>query len=321
MHQLDEVITHLDKVAETTTDLLRKTPKYWDTFMYSDLFKIPPKKPCFIAGTQIHTTKGLKPIETITTTDVVFCYDALKQKITQQQVTQTFINFAEKHIELTTNNGQVIKVTGQHLFYQKTSKTYIKAYQLKIGMHLYSPITETLEKITSKKVITKKVNTYNFEVPIHHNYMVGKTGVLAHNANKSRAFTSANTFKVAFYKLYEIGDSNLAAHYIGKTTRPVNIRGAEHYTEGIRAQKSKNPKLKKKWAWKAEQSVFGLTKHIEMTPFESAVWEQYFIQENGGKLTNTNTNTLLKNRSNAITEKKFNDIKEQFKNFNPCKYI
>jgi hypothetical protein len=322
LNQLDDVIKHLDEVAETTTDILRKTQKYWDNFMYTNLFEIPPKKPCFITGTLVHTIKGLKPIETITTKDTVYCYNEIEQKITQQQVSETFINFTEKHLEITTNN-QTLKVTGQHLFYQKSSKTYIKAYQLKIGMHLYNPLNNTLEKITNKKVIETKETTYNFEVPIYHNYLVGKTGVLAHNTNKSRAFTSTDKFKVAFYKLNlpQFKDPNLDAHYIGKTTRPIDIRGAEHGTEGRRAQNSYNSKLKQKWAWKADKEISALTEFIEMTPFESAVWEQYYIQENGGKPTKTNTKTLLKNQKNAITEAKFNTIKRQFENFNPCKYF
>ena len=322
LNQLDDAVKHLDEVAETTTDILRKTQKYWDNFMYEDLFKIPPKKPCFLAGTLIHTINGLKPIESITTKDKVYCYNEIEQKLTEQQVSKTFSNFAVKYLEITTNK-QTIEVTGQHLFYQKGSATWIKAYQLKTGMHLYNPVTDSLEKITNKKIRENKVTTYNFEVPTHHNYLVGKTGILAHNANKSRAFTIADKIRVAFYQLnlpiYK--DPDVKAKYIGKTTRRVDIRLGEHYLEGIRALNSNDSKLEKKWAWKEDMMINDLTDFIEMTPFESAVWEQYYINENGGKPTKTNTKTLLRNTKNAISEAKYKDIKKRFNNFNLCKYF
>ena len=108
-------------------------------------------KPCFLAGTLIHTIKGLIPIEKIKQGDKVYCYDEIKQKVTQSSVSQIYKNFAVKYAKIKTDKGTNIEVTGQHLFYQKGSGTWIKAHQLKEGMHLYNPTTNTQEKITKKR--------------------------------------------------------------------------------------------------------------------------------------------------------------------------
>lgn len=150
---VDEVVTFFKKIVDDFFDWLenmfkrgkaddviklKQAQKMWNDFKYSDFFKKPPKKPCFLAGTLIHTVNGLVPIEEIKTGTEVYCYDELKQKLTTQKVSETYKNRAEKYLVVTTQSGEKLSVTGQHLFYQKTSKTWIKANQLKVGMKLYN---------------------------------------------------------------------------------------------------------------------------------------------------------------------------------------
>ena len=275
----------------------------------------PPKKPCFLAGTLVHTTAGLKPIEEIAVGEEVWCYDEINQEITTQKVSEIFDNFAEKYVEVTTQNGNHFKATGQHLFYQKNSKTWIKAYQLKEGMHLYNAKTDTLEKITGITVVENRAKTYNLEVPVHHNYLIGNTGILTHNGP---SFATTSTREYAFYYLQTGGalDNNQKVEYIGKTTRDLLVRLKEHLNEGKRAiNKGIHPH--KHWKFTEKPSIFYLNKfdkeYVRMTEFESAVVEKYFLED-----ARFQTGTPLRNGQNPISRAKFNQYKQFHKDLNPC---
>jgi hypothetical protein len=330
---VDELFVELRKVAGVADDAIRKTKKYWDNYTFKDMLE--GKKPCFLAGTLIHTTTGLKPIEAIQTGEMVLCYDEIKNELTKASVIKTYTNVTEKHASIKTSSGEHIKVTGQHLFYQKTSGTWIKAHQLKVGMHLYNPITNTLDKIIEKQVISKQVKTYNFEVPEYHNYLVGNTGILAHNANKRPSYKDATKRGYAFYELATLENRQALTHYIGKTTREdLNIRASEHTYEG-RKNKAKGIKSYTWWKDELNPSIFNLNnstqefRFVQMNEFESAIWERYHIEEFTKRGKETNPSFKLRNRQmplgNSVNSKTFAKYKAYWNtidnDFNPCKYF
>uniref|UniRef100_UPI0039E3FA8C Hint domain-containing protein n=1 Tax=Flavobacterium sp. TaxID=239 RepID=UPI0039E3FA8C len=330
--EVNDFANHLKKMSDTEAkkflddiakgNKLKLAEKMWEKYTYLDFTAKPPVKPCFLGGTLIHTTKGLVAIENITNETEVYCYDEIKQTLTTRKVSETYKNQAEKYLKVTTQSGEVIAVTGQHLFYQKTSQTWIKGHQLKVGMKLYNAQNNQLENITALKIIEQTVHTYNFEVPTHHNYLVGKTGFLAHNANKFKSINDTTTRRYAFYMLNtEIQqDDNFfkkIIEYIGKTTREsLNIRNEEHVQHG----KVKGPNSKHYWKFKDEPQIAhinqGDLRYVEMTNIQSDVWEKYYLEK-----YRYETGRPLKNIQNPISEKRFNALKASGKHKNICLFF
>jgi hypothetical protein len=279
---------------------------------------VPPEKPCFLGGTLIHTQRGLIPIEEIKKDEIVLCYDEIKQNVTQAIISETYKNYTEKYLRIETESLQILSVTGQHLFYQKTTGTWIKAHQLKVGMSLYNAKSNTLDMIIELQVIDKKTTTYNFEVPVHHNYLVGEYGILTHNANTRPTYASTTKRKYAFYRLITLDEADLAkTQYIGKTTREdLNLRNSEHQYFGKKA----GPTSKHYWKFADKPQIVNLNKgvfeFIEMTEFESAVWEKYNLEK-----YRYETKSALKNIQNPLSEKSFKKFKSFHKGSNPCIYF
>ncbi|ARN77801.1 hypothetical protein BST97_07195 [Nonlabens spongiae] len=313
-----------DNRLSSAFEKMRKTnsAKYWDDFHFSDFFPPPnpPKKPCFLAGTPVHTTTGIKPIEEIKTGDTVLCYDTEVGTLSRKPVTRTYRNHAHKYRVITTENGDVLKATGQHLFYVKTSDTWIKAHQLKVGMHLYDPQRDLLIKITDLKTIEKEVPTYNFEVKDLHNYLVGKTGLLSHNSNKRPGYKTTSERGYSFYGLGKFGELNI--QYVGKTTRDdLALRLYEHKQDGRRALAGKKTYYK----WKADVDAIpnlnkGANDFVEMTEFESAVWERAYIEQYKAKGINLRNRSMPLGRSMG-SFKKYQRYFKNNKNINPCNYF
>lgn len=318
--QLDDAIAWRKKLDEFEIQRKTNPRQYWNDFKYKDLLPppTPTKKPCFLAGTLIATPKGNIAIEKIQTGDEVYCFDTIKQSYTAQAVSQIFSNVAEKYVQIITEYGETICATGQHLFYQKETNTWVKANQLQQGMQLFAPLANKTISIAQITIIENKVNTYNFEVPIHHNYLVSTVGILAHNAGKYKTVDDLSTRKYAFYQLLTL-DNNLqgTTQYIGKTTRTrLDLRLTEHIEHAIK----KGHKSKHYWKFAEKPQIANLHKGalemVEMTEIQSAVWEKYFLEEYRFK-----TGTPLRNISNPISEARFNALKKSGKHANICSFF
>ncbi len=280
------------------------------------------KKPCFLAGTPVHTINGLKPIEEITKGEIVLCYDTENKRLGQNVVSQVFNNHTLKYRVITTTAGDVIKATGQHLFYLKSSDTWIKCYQLKVGMSLYDAQRDKLVKITKLETIEEKVPTYNLEVETHHNYLVGETGLLSHNANKIKHANSYNEISVLFYELKNRRpfDKDQTVRYVGQTVQEIEVRFSQHVRQGkIALLPSSSKRDRLRYGYKAKVEISALTDHQTMKQFEADVIEQYYINSNGGRRRGLDPDAVFMNVQNAISKKRFNTLKNTDL-FNPCKY-
>ena len=92
---------------------------------------------CLDENTILHTDKGLKTIKEICDTKYkgkVFGVNPTTNKIQLTRIKNTFIN-ENKHewYEITTKNGKIIKVTGNHKIYLPNSYCYRKVEDLKEG--------------------------------------------------------------------------------------------------------------------------------------------------------------------------------------------
>ncbi|EAY30957.1 polymorphic toxin-type HINT domain-containing protein [Microscilla marina] len=137
------------------------------------------KRTCFVAGTLILTRTGYKKIEDIKVGDWVWSYHEQTGKQELKQVTQTFIRQTERLVYLYVGN-ELIQTTAEHPFYLEGK--WVKAGNLSQGdsLHLFRSRRLALDSIAK---VDTSAKVYNFSVTKHHNYFVGKAGVLVHNAN------------------------------------------------------------------------------------------------------------------------------------------
>ncbi|MGB5981093.1 MAG: Hint domain-containing protein [Nonlabens sp.] len=315
---LDDAIKREDFI-EKYSKLHRSKPRYFKSYTFKDM--LDGKKPCFLAGTLVHTIHGAKPIEEIKTGETVWCYDTENGKLDQKQVTQTYRNRTQKYRVIKTEGGDEIKATGQHLFYVKSSNTWIKTYQLKTGMHLYDARQDQLVRITNLKLVEEEVPTYNLEVEDLHNYLVGSTGLLSHNANKTKHANSFKEISVLFYELKNQRpfDRNQTVRYVGQTVQKLRTRFAQHQLQGEKALISGSKRDQLRFGFKTKVEISALTDYQNMSQFDADVIEQYYINSNGGRRRGLDPDAVFMNVQNAISKRRFNYVKSN-SDFNPCKY-
>ncbi len=154
---------------------------------------------CFVAGTPIHTEKGLKQIEEIKPGDRVLSWNESKRVFEYQSVVQLFRKQAAELMKVTiSHERQQIVSTLEHPYYVRVHKArndlskdddgeirgdWVEAADLRVGDQLLRP-NGTWTTVTSVEKETRSETVYNFEVGENHNYFVGTLGVLVHNQCK-----------------------------------------------------------------------------------------------------------------------------------------
>ncbi|WP_227547665.1 polymorphic toxin-type HINT domain-containing protein, partial [Moraxella catarrhalis] len=141
---------------------------------------------CFTAGTLIHTTDGLKPIETITHGDLIWSrqefgdeYDYRPVIATKATPNQEIYEVVVRHSNHTT---ETFKTTKEHPFWVE-GIGWLKASLLEQGMTLLDKHGLPNVTIISQTKLDRKETVYNFEVQDFHTYHIGKYGVWVHNAD------------------------------------------------------------------------------------------------------------------------------------------
>ncbi|MCB9261405.1 MAG: hypothetical protein H6607_03445 [Flavobacteriales bacterium] len=293
----------------------------WKDYRFTDLFEKPPKIPCFLAGTMVHTEQGLKPIEDLKTGENVWSYNEKTKTTELQLILQTYTNTALQYIKITTTCGTELNVTGNHRFFEAFAKRWKAASQLSLGDYLFDAQNNKHIHIASIQKIEQQVPTHNIEVAQNHNYLVANSGILTHNQT---AFSYADQTEYVF-EFYTLKDKvSKADLYVGITTQRLDLRHVQHVEEGKRALDG----IKEYNLWKRTTEISSISikdvfisgiDGIKMKFFEARVIEQYLITYFGGAKEHKGLG-ILKNRSNAMTEYAFNRWKRNT-NFNPCKYF
>lgn len=119
----------------------------------------------------------------ITIDDTVQSFNLSTNKIEQSKVVYTFNPQHVKYYEITISENNKFLVTGEHPFYVKNKKSFVEAKDLKIGDYLFCS-NKSKERIKKIKVITKDVNTYNFQCEPNNNFLIGNKHILTHNSIK-----------------------------------------------------------------------------------------------------------------------------------------
>ena len=141
---------------------------------------------CFVAGTLVSTEAGAVAIEDIEVGDYVWARDVDTGENELKEVVNTFTNVNNTvwNLYLTGESGEEIKheVTAEHPYYV-VGEGWVMSGELNAGDELVTDdgdrfFVESMEDTGEVRV------TFNFEVADHHNYFVGRDGVLVHNCNK-----------------------------------------------------------------------------------------------------------------------------------------
>lgn len=145
--------------------------------------------PCFLAGTKIQTTKGLKSIEYITNKDYIYGYNYNSNSICINKVKKLLIHnkpeeLVNSYVKLITKKSEV-NVTKEHKFYIGNNE-YKEIDNINIGENIFIYNKECnliLPEIITNKIIINSNNlliTYNLQLTNYYNYFANE--YLVHNA-------------------------------------------------------------------------------------------------------------------------------------------
>ena len=136
---------------------------------------------CFTKDTIVSTTEGDKKIQEVKVNDMVYVMEN-GNNLGVEKVVRTFKNEVDYNICKIYTENDYIECTTGHEIYCK-NKGWTKAILLEVGDILITQNNEEMPivKIQNEKE-DRKVTVYNLEVKNAHNYFVGKSKLLVHNA-------------------------------------------------------------------------------------------------------------------------------------------
>jgi RHS repeat-associated protein len=141
---------------------------------------------CLPAGTQIHTRRGLVPIERIKKGDEVLSRNRLSGKLEYQRVSGVIRPHLDKTLEISViGEEQPLQSTPTHQFFVKHASEmtggWAEASVIKVGDAILTK-DDTWSTVTKVSDTKKETTVYNFEVESDHDYFAGERGFLVHNA-------------------------------------------------------------------------------------------------------------------------------------------
>jgi hypothetical protein len=161
-------------------------------------------KSCFPAGTPVHTSVGMTPIEQVKVGDSVWSYDHRQLRWTERPVTEVYQLLHQGDMAILQVKGETIRATGGHPFWvvrgealaERPLPIRIPAYEpagrqkgrwvlarnLRTGDNVLLRQGEVVA-LESVQIGEVAESVYNFHVAELQNYAVGECGVLVHNTN------------------------------------------------------------------------------------------------------------------------------------------
>lgn len=153
-----------------------------DTNQKSDIYRIEPNYMCFTKGTSVLTPEGQINIEDLKIGDIVYTRNMNNDCIEIKKVIQLFENRVNCNMVKIYMNDEYIECTSGHEIYVK-EKGWTKAWEIEEGDILIdNENQEILVNKIEKEKKQEETTVYNFEVEDNHNYFVGNSNILVHNA-------------------------------------------------------------------------------------------------------------------------------------------
>ena len=147
------------------------------------LSKSPCPLSCFVAGTQVLTKEGHKPIEDISVGELVWAKNVQTGKSEWKAVTHTWTVYDKDIYEISVRTlegvTQTIEATESHPFYV-LGKGWRDTVDLQLGDKLVDNEGVPLV-IVSLRSLERKDTAYNFTVADFHTYYVTQQNILVHN--------------------------------------------------------------------------------------------------------------------------------------------
>lgn len=156
---------------------------------------------CFVAGTLVHTSTGLVPIESVRVGDTVLSLDQRTGEVAYNRVIDTIVTHPSSLMTISwlADDGAAETVTGtpEHPFWVDQRQDFVPMGKLRVGDVLTTSNNRCARVIDvtaprgppaglgDDACLNSDVEefvTYNFEVESAHTYFVGESGVLVHNA-------------------------------------------------------------------------------------------------------------------------------------------
>jgi Pretoxin HINT domain len=257
------------------------------------------KPPCFPAGTIVQTPTGDRLIETLQAGELVFAYDFSTQSRVERPIIETHKNWTQNIVNVGTAHGE-LSATRNHPYWVENEERWLPASRLEKGMTLRLMNGE-LTQVNAIDIVLTEENTYNFEVEKEHNYFAGKSGILVHNgggdSTQESSFLQTETFNS---EIYTVTDPNTGrVIYVGKTIGGTDGRLIQHINDPKSALYiPKDSPLRQASNFPSNVYDTDVVARGNWTRYETAVWEQHLIDQNGGV-------DNLRNKINAITPEKF----------------
>jgi hypothetical protein len=237
----------------------------------------------------VHTPGGVKAIECLREGDLVLAYDPARGQVVERRVVACLRNWTQ-HLVRITFSGEEVLATRGHPFFDPSTGEWVPASRIEPGARVLV-VDRRAAQVEKVETLATEELTYNVEVEGAHNYYVGASGVLVHNSSEESAFESTNQTDV---EIYVIKDASGKVVYVGQTIQGIDKRFGQHIGQG-------HPHWGK--GYTPERVGGG-----KWTAYEAAVWEQHFIDENGGL-------SKLENKKLGITEANYDKYRSKHK---PC---
>ncbi|MGD0729719.1 MAG: RHS repeat-associated core domain-containing protein [Terracidiphilus sp.] len=194
---------------------------------------------CFAAGTPVHTNHGNVPVEKVEVGDEVVSRNRETGKLGSQPVTALTPLHKDGLLEMRIEGERTpLRPSADHPFWVTrgaAGPAWIESGRMRVG-DLLETTQGNWRRVVAITPLPGQETVYNFTVDLNHDYFVGETGFLVHNANCPCHGNTLGDQPTTLYGLPDLEnpESDLPAKW-GITSNPLGERYSGPYLESVGA--------------------------------------------------------------------------------------